>query len=121
MQLLSIIKARSIWLFDILDINPKGRHIESALIEWMRTYYHFLKYPTSIPDVNQGDSLTFTQGSFETKDGLISVDLNIYKDGLVADTRSSTQDTDAFIEDVLHSAVRDFGLVYHPEMIRQKL
>ena len=122
MQLLSVIKARSIWLFDILDINPQGRHIETGLIEWLRKNYHFLKYPASIPDFNQSsEGLTLTQGAFEASNGLISVDLNIYRDGLVADTRSSTKDTDAFIEDVLRLAVNDFGLVYHPGMIRRKL
>jgi hypothetical protein len=120
MQLLSVIRARSIWLIDILDLNPKGRHIESSLIEWMQANYHFMKYPASIPDFNQGESLTFAQGSFEAQDGLISVDLTIHRDGLVAETRSSTKDTDAFIEEVLRLAVQDFGLVYHPEMIRQK-
>jgi len=79
-----------------------------------------LKYPASIPDFNQKEALTFAQGSFETPDGLISVDLNIHPDGFVADTRSSTKDTDAFIEDILRLAVQDFGLEYHLEMVRQK-
>jgi hypothetical protein len=86
----------------------------------MRSNYHFLKYPTSIPNLSQGEAFTFAQGSFEAKDGLISVDLNIHPDGLVADTRSSTEDTDAFIEDVLRLAVQDLGLTYHPEIVRQK-
>ena len=121
MQLLSVIRARSIWIFDLLDVNPQGRHIESGLIDWMRKNYHFLKYPASIPDFNQSnEGLTFTQGAFAASSGLISVDLSIYRDGLVAETRSSTKDTDAFIEDVLQLAVKDFGLVYRPEMIRRK-
>ena len=123
MELLSIVRARSIWLVDMQDLNPRGKHIESELIEWLRDNYHFSKSPSSVSDFDpQTKTLTLTQGSFQAREEFfISVDLNIYHDGLVADTRSSTKDADAFLEDVLNLAVRDFSVVYKPEMIRQKL
>src|SRR5947209_12633647 len=123
MELLSVIRARSIWLFDLQDLNPRGKDIESHLIDWMRDHCHFSKCPSSIYDRDANQALTFTNGSFQVREEFfISVDMmSIYNDGLVADTRSSTKDTDAFLEDVLNSAVRDFSLVYKPEMIRQKL
>lgn len=120
MKLLSVVSARSIWLIDTLDLNPFGKNLE--LIEWMKDHYNFLTYPSSNADVDQNGGLSFSLGSFQIRDDLIiNVALSIYTDGLVATTRSSTKDTDIFLESVLSLAAKDFGLVYHPEMIRQRL
>jgi hypothetical protein len=120
MQLLSVIRARSIWLFDTLDLNPFGKHLE--VIEWLKENYHFLKYPSSIADFDRSGGLAFSNGAFQIKDDLvIDVGLSIYPDGLVADTRSSTKDTDVFLENLLSLAERDLGLVSYPEMVRQRL
>jgi hypothetical protein len=122
MQLLNVIRARSIWLFDVQELNPRGKHIEFGLIEWLKANYHFAKYPSSTTDRDQSGGLAFSEGVFQVEeDWCISVDLHIYADGLVADTRSSTKDADAFLEQTLSLVVQDFGLVYHPEMIRRKL
>ncbi len=123
MELLSVIRARAIWLLDFQDLNPRGKHIEPELIDWLKDNYHFSKFPSSISDVDQQTkAFIFAQGFFQVREEFfISVDLSIYNDGLVADTRSSTKDADAFLEDVLMLAVRDFSLVYKPEMIRQRL
>lgn len=122
MELLNIIRARSVWLFDVRDINPRGRYFELALIAWLKERYTFTKYPSSITDIDQTGGLVFSSGSFHLRtDSLITVDLSIYNDGLVADTRSSTRDTDTFIDDVLSSAVQEFEIVFYPEMIRRKL
>lgn len=122
MQLLSVMRAGSIWLFDILEMNPRGKHLVPDLIEWLKIKYGFLKYPSSPNDFDDSGGLAFTDGSFQSeKDVAITLTLKIYADGLVADTRSSTRDTDAFLESMLSLAAQDFGLVYHPNMIQQKL
>ena len=122
MELLNVIRARAIWLIYIQDINPNGRNINAYIIDWLRNKYKFLKCPSSIYERNEGGALVFSDGSFKSKDGSnISVDLAIYNDGFIADTRSSTKDTELFIEDALYSLVKDFGLVYKQEMLRKKL
>ena len=122
MELLSVIRARSIWLLQLQDINPRGKYIEGHLIEWLRDRYHFLKCPSSVYDRDTSQALVFVNGSFKVEDGLsINIDLSIYNDGLIADSRSSTKNTDTFIEDILNSAVRDFDLIYKPEMLRKKI
>ena len=122
MELLNVIRARVIWLIYIQDINPHGKNINAYIIDWLRNKYKFLKYPSSIYERNEGGALVFSDGSFKSKDGSnISVDLAIYNDGFIADTRSSTKDTELFIEDALYSLVKDFGLVYKQEMLRKKL
>ena len=122
MELLNVIRARAIWLIYIQDINPHGRNINAYIIDWLRNKYKFLKCPSSIYERNEGGALVFSDGEFKSKAGSnISVDLAIYNDGFIADTRSSTKDTELFIEDALYSLVKDFGLVYKPEMLRKKL
>ena len=105
-----------------LDINPRGRDFSAHAIEWLRNKYNFLKCPSSIYDRDENQPIAFKTGSFPGQDGsFIEVDLNFYSDGFVADTRSSTKDSDAFLEDLLNSLAHDFGLVYTPEMVRKKL
>lgn len=122
MELLNIIRARAIWLIYIQDINPHGKNINAYIIDWLRNKYKFLKCPSSIHERNEGGALVFSDGEFKSKTGSnISVDLAIYNDGFIADTRSSTKDTELFIEDALYSLVKDFGLFYKPDMLRKKL
>jgi len=122
MDLLNVIRARVIWLIYIQDINPYGKNINAYIIDWLNNKYKFLKCPSSIYERNEGGALVFSDGTFKNKDVVdISVDLAIYNDGFIADTRSSTKDTELFIEDALYSLSKDFGLVYRPEMLRKKL
>ena len=121
MKLLSVVAARSSWLFDFGDLNPEGRAI-TDLFALVRDRYHFAKAPTSFTDLDPvTKSLTFRQGAFRKKKGATkAVDLTIYSDGLTATTLSSTADTDAFLHDLLNSLCSDFGLRYSPEIIRKK-
>jgi hypothetical protein len=125
MQLLSVNTARAIWLIQTRDLNPRGRNIDK-LLEWLKSTYHFEKYPESpIPDENKG--WVFSTGSFprgKDEDGReknIYVDLTIFNDGLVATTRSSTKDTEDFLVKALTLAAAEFHLVFSPEMIRKKI
>jgi hypothetical protein len=71
-------------------------------------------------------SLTFTGGKFtagydENGNELnLTVHLVIYKDGLVANTESSTVHGDKFLEDLIDSVVKRFDLV-PPSDISRKL
>src|SRR6266851_2597163 len=123
MQTLNVMGAKSIWLFDINDLNPRGKDINAELLDWLKETYSFDKAPTSPNDIDAGTkSLKFGQGRFQVKEEIfISVDLEIYSDGFVANSRSSTQDTDAFLEDVLSSAMKEFSLWYTPDIIQKKM
>lgn len=48
------------------------------------------------------------------------IDLLIYRDGIVADTRSSTTDSHAFIADLLTWATKELGLVPYEGIVRNK-
>jgi hypothetical protein len=123
MKLISVGGARSIWLFDINDLNPRGKDVNSDLLDFLREAYFFDKVPSSPIDLDpEKKSLKFERGRFQVKEEIyVSVSLEIYNDGFVADSRSSTRDTDAFVEDVLSLAAKEFSLTYDPSMIRTKM
>ena len=74
-----------------LVLNPSGRRISTELIEWLKAYYKFSKAPSSPDDIDPTKALAFLDGSFAANASRpIAVDLRMYTDGFVADTRSST-------------------------------
>ncbi|HEY2545124.1 MAG TPA: hypothetical protein VGI46_03570 [Candidatus Acidoferrum sp.] len=122
MDLLNVVKARSVWLFDINDLNPRGKSVFPELIDWLKDNYSFSKVPSSPADFDETKALAFLDGHFQAKEEIfLSVDLRIYNDGLIADTRASTKDTDAFLADVLDSAMREFTLAHGSEINRRTL
>lgn len=120
MELLNVVTARTIWLFDMNEINPTGKNVFPELIEWLKDQYHFEKYPSSVTDVDDSKGLAFSRGQFQAREEIfIAVELKIYTDGLVANTWSSTRDSDAFLVDVVDSAKRDFSLAFHANDVRK--
>jgi hypothetical protein len=123
MQILNVVSAKSIWLFDINDLNPRGKDVNSELLDWLKDNYYFEKAPKSPNDLDpEKKSLKFEQGRYQIKEEIfISVDLEIYNDGFVANSRSSTQDTDAFLDSLFSLVAKEFSLTYDPGMIRTKM
>ena len=121
MQLLNVATARSTWLFDLNDLNPRGKNVMDDLVGWLKDAYRFEKAPSSSTDLDESKGLAFKRGSFQVKEEIfVAVNVTIYADGIVADTWSSTHDADAFIQDALSSAAKEFGLTFVPEMVRVK-
>lgn len=122
MEILNVVTARSVWLFDLNEMNPRGKDFLGDLLDWLEERYNFKKVPKSTTDVDDAKALVFAQGNFQVREEIfVAVDLRIFTDGLVANTWSSTHDTDAFLEDVLKSAASEFSLVYQPEIVRRKM
>lgn len=127
MQLITINIARSIWLFNLYDLNPRGRAFGPDLYEWLKATYGFTNLQRSPESGGKIESIKFLDGKFKCgyeEDGTekcIHVELSMYNDGVLADTRSSTKDADQFLNDVLTSAAKQFSLAYQPNMIRKKL
>jgi hypothetical protein len=116
---ISPIKARAIWFVDLQDLNPKGKSLYPEVVDALESKYEFDKVPESASDAKNG-GLEFIQGGFEvSEDNWIDVNLTVYNDGLVVDTRSSTRHCDAFLEDLLKFAV-SLGMQYSPELVRRK-
>lgn len=123
MKVLNVMSAKSIWLFDINDLNPRGKDIGTELLDFLKDNYHFEKVPTSLEAVDEKtNGLKFERGRFQIKEEIyISVDLEIFKDGIVGNTRSSTKDTDEFLSDVLQFSAKEFSLPYSPDLVTAKM
>jgi len=123
MELLNVTSARVTWLFDINDLNPRGKSIFPELIDWLKDNYSFSQFPSSATDFDKDTKgLLFKGGSFQVRDEIfVNVELSVFSDGLAANSYSSTRDTEAFLEDVLTTAAKDFSLYYKPSMIRTKI
>jgi hypothetical protein len=123
MELLNISMARAVWLIDIAELNPRGKSIMPELLEWLKEEYHFEKAPSAVTDLDEKTkALSFERGQFQVREEIfVDIALKIFSDGFVAETYSSTQDSEAYLRDVMESAAREFSLAYKPEMVRAKL
>jgi hypothetical protein len=120
MELLNVLKAQSVWLFDANDLNPRGQYFFPELIEWLAEIYQFKKSPKTPDDLDETKGLAFKQGAFSLGDELLAVELTLYNDGVIANTYSSTRATDLFLEDALSSASAEFDLAYTGTLVRSK-
>jgi hypothetical protein len=121
MQKISVGLARSIWLFDINELNPAGKSIFPDILVWLGEKYSFQTFPKSIADLDETKKgYLFKTGVYQSDEGAITVNFSIFGDGVVAETWSSTENGDAFLEELLRSAAIKYGLAYKPDTIRVK-
>jgi hypothetical protein len=121
MQRISVGLARSIWLFDVNELNPTGKNFLPDLLLWLGEKYSFQTFPKSIAEIDkEKNGFVFKAGEFQSDDGAIAINFSFFSDGIVAETWSSTEHGDAFLEELLRSAASKYGLVYKPDMIRKK-
>jgi hypothetical protein len=124
MRLLSVARARSIWVMRLDDLNPRGRILVSLIIEIAKRYAFLehtkLEEVPHLAELNKG--LAFLRGVFVNNAQIpVAVDLNIYSDSIFADTQSSTDDSDAFLSDLLNWTAAEFGLTPYSEILRSRL
>lgn len=124
MKLLSIKQARSIWLIYLIELNPRGLNL-LTLIKPMIEKYKFQIYPTKPDEFGFGKEtieIKFCGGNFQkSPQQNIGFDLTIYNDGLIVDTRSSTDDSDAILKELLTWISIEINLVPYQDVLRSKL
>ena len=110
MELAKVALARSTWLFDTGEWNPKGKRLIPVVTEAIKSRYRFLQYPTRVEDLDLTRGIKFRQGGFTSGDSEFSVDLEVFNDGVVASSQASTDTSDAFLEDLLAWLREQFSL-----------
>src|SRR5437588_11746610 len=99
MKLIHVQKARSIWLFDWRDLNPRGKDITEELIDWIKDSYQFATAPDAqsahlavpptgpVSSTQAPEGLVFQRGHFQVREELfIEISsLSIFADGIVID------------------------------------
>lgn len=122
MNVLATNMARSIWLVRTIYLNPKGMAIVPVLSAIFERYSFAKATPLEKVLGPDNESLKFEKGTFLNKDDLpIEISLSVHDDGLVADTTSSTEDSDLFLEDILSWLSDEFKYASHTELSIKKI
>ncbi len=120
MKLQSVNTARSVWLFPTADLNPKGKSLVPILYH-LTQRYKFTRYP-AIGEQKADKEIKLENGQFTGTTGeAISVELTLFSDGVVADTRASTDDSDSFLHDVLTWLCNEHGFLDYGETKPKKI
>lgn len=110
MNILFVGLARTIWLFDFRLVNPTGMSLR-GVIEEIGKRHQFATAPKNELDFDEQRSLAFKAGTFVGARGVPAlVALNIYADGIVADTMSSTDESGEFLVDLAKWLDQTYGL-----------
>lgn len=118
----SVAAARAIWLFDVSDLNPHGHYIYDRLFAWLVARYNFVKSPANARDQDDSKAWVFSDGRFVTPANVpVDMTLKVFNDGIVGETHSSTNDSDAFLADVLNAATAELGLSFTGSMVHRRL
>jgi hypothetical protein len=120
MHLVKIQLARSIWLFDTAEMNPQGVVVFPALLAGLVERYAFRKHP-SLDSTTVGDSIRFEFGQFSQDNKAYEVSLEIYADGIAADSRHSTDVSDLFILDVIKWICNEVGSVPNSSFTKNRV
>src|SRR5258708_1421574 len=121
MKLHSIRAAKSIWLFPLIDINPRGRYLVPAAEALVRRYA-FTKFPDAAAFLADPPKYAFELGMFQSLTaGAVAVNLTIHGDGIVVENRASTAVGDEFLVDALTWLADEFELPHAATLSIQKL
>jgi len=77
----------------------------------MKERYSFLKTPLDNPFPRPSEGHKFENGSFNSGEkNILITSMTIHTDGIVVDSRTSTEDNDSFLEDGITWASKEYGL-----------
>ncbi|HEY6390182.1 MAG TPA: hypothetical protein VIX89_02820 [Bryobacteraceae bacterium] len=123
MRIVTQANARAMWYVPTEDLNPNGLDLVPVYAA-IQGRYRFRVFPTKPEDLQPvTGGVVFAKGSFRlSEDELIEVvRFEIFSDGLMLDTRHSTEASDVVLEDILAFSTKTHRLVYDPSMIRKKV
>jgi hypothetical protein len=110
MKLISVDLARATWLFPVEEIIPLGGANGPAIVQAIASKYDFAQAPTNPTreDIDK-NGLKFAAGQFEYENEPINVgEFIVYNDGIMTSS-TSTENSEAFLDDVSDFLRDDFG------------
>lgn len=113
MKLENIILGRAIRIVRIIG-RPGGFYLHD-LNQAMVERYGFVKVPTKLEEFDETKGVTYQHGKFSIKTADASREIvigsfQVYSNGLIADTSSSTDHADQFLDDVIAWAGKTYGI-----------
>ena len=111
MELISITQARAVALIQVQQWDPFGTALTLESIAKLGSRYIFAKTPTRLEEIDFQKGLELLEGRL----GEIRIDrITIYMNGIVIDTRSSTDDSEKVLQDIIALAHEAFGAIIRP-------
>jgi len=118
MKLAAIQASRVSALVEIAELIPTGKIFAPDLMTAIAERCEFRKFPQDFGKKKEEAGAVFEIGRWNDQP---IHKLTIFSDGIVLETSSDTNDTDATLQQMLLWAKKDIGIDYEPEMIRRKL
>jgi len=98
MEILAVILARVTALTNLPEWDPRGRSHTMDFVKGMVERYGFQKFPRTIEEYRQPSTgAVFTLGKMGN---IVIENYTVYPQGLVVDTRSSTDDSERVLKDI---------------------
>ena len=117
MQLTAVTLARVAAFIETFDLNPRGRVHFPDLVAGLVETYGFLKYPQKFEDFDETKGVLFDGGKAGDISGLR---FQVFTNLIVAESGSSTDESERILEEVFLWMAKKFGLNYAPGMIKRK-
>jgi len=111
MELISITQASVLAMIQVQQWDPFGKALNLEVLDKMRGRYIFAKAPTKLEEVDFQKGVELQAGKF----GDVRIDrISIFFNGIIVDTRSSTEDSEKVLYDILDMAREAFGATIQP-------
>jgi hypothetical protein len=107
MQIRKILFSQAIRLFDTTGRTAGGLY-GRKLFSAFEDRYGFLQGPRTVPEYDPAKGIHFLHGFFE--DRVVIDKVSIFNDGMVCETKGTTDDADAFIDDAIEWGRQTAGL-----------
>src|SRR5438105_15860751 len=98
MELLAVRLARFVTFFPTEELNPRCRSLGNDFLPAFIERYEFRKYPEKPDDFDGEKGMKFELGRWND---VAIIQLVLYNGGIVVDTKSSTEDSEAILKDAL--------------------
>ncbi len=111
MELIAIALARIAAFLEVQGIDPAGRSSTPEVFRSLGERYSFNKVPQRLEDLDLQKGVELSFGKMDN----INIDkLVVFRDGIIVETRSSTEDSERVILDLLDLAHQAFGAKIGP-------
>ena len=122
MRLKGILLGQSVRFLGLLE--PHGGIYAPDFLKAIQEQYSFVTVPKSLEEFDRNKGINFGHGKFTLPGGeklaalrSIVIDrLQIYVNGIVAETRGSVEDVDLFVDDLIEWSIRTFGTQIDPSV-----